>query len=734
MSVFSQQTKSKILVVDDQPENLYLLSDALSRQQYEVKCVVNGEMALVVAKAVIPDLILLDVIMPGKNGYQVCQQLKADEATAEIPIIFLSASNDPVERIKAFNVGGSDYIEKPFQIDEVLLRIKNKLQLQAAQREVIELNTKLEQRIQERTAQLSATNRELKNEILGREQVTKLLEQSEEKLESILNSLEEVVWSAEVVTSNLLFLNPAAQKVYGRSVNELLRNPNLRLESIHPDDRDRVELSLASSLNHSNEIEYRIVQPNGDIRWVWERSRLIHDETGQARRRDGIIYDITERKKIEEQLSYEAKHDSLTNLPNRSAFIERVEQIIEHCQQNPKHLFAVLFVDLDRFKIVNDSLGHLVGDRLLISVAKVLVNCSRPNDFVARLGGDEFTILLTEVETIEDCNIIAEKIQNQLKTPLNLHGHSVFTSASIGIVMGNHEYKDSSEILRNSDIAMYRAKSDGKGQHKVFNQEMYAETKELLEIENDLHQAILQNEFVLHYQPIVSFETNSLYGFEALLRWNHRTKGLIYPDKFIRIAEETGLINTIGNWVIEHACQQLHVWRTTYLGAANLKISVNVASQQLKDPNFLITLDNISAATKLAKNSLHLEITESTLMDYSQPTIDLFNQIRDRGIKLNIDDFGTGYSSLQYLNRFPINLLKIDRSFTQGMLVEKENFEIVKTIIALARTLKIDVIAEGIENVKQLKVLTKLNCQLGQGYLFSKPVDRESATLLINKS
>ena len=734
MSVFPQQAKWKILVVDDRPENLHLLSEALNRQKYEVKCVINGEMALVAAKAAIPDLILLDIMMPGINGYQVCQQLKANEATAEIPIIFLSASKDPVERVKALNVGGSDYIEKPFQIDEVLLRIKNQLQLQAAQREVVKLNTELEQRIQERTAQLLATNRELKNEIIGREQVTQLLEQSEEKLESILNSLEEVVWSAEIATSNLLFLNPAAQKVYGRSVDELLRNPNLRLESIHPDDRDRVELSLASSLNHSNELEYRIVQPNGEIRWVWERSRLIHDETGRATRRDGIICDITERKKIEEELSYKAKHDSLTNLPNRDAFIERVEQILKYCQRNPQHLFAVLFIDLDRFKIVNDSLGHLVGDRLLISVAEVLVNCSRPNDFVARLGGDEFTILLTEIETVEDCHIIAEKIQNQLKTPLNLQGHSVFTSASIGIVMGSHQYKDSSEILRDSDLAMYRAKSDGKARHEVFNPEMYAETKELLEIENDLHQAILKNEFVLHYQPIVSVETNTLYGFEALLRWNHRTKGLVYPDKFIHIAEETGLIKTIGNWALEHACQQLHLWRTTYLDAANLKISVNVATQQLKDPNFLITLDGILAATKLAENSLHLEITESSLMDYSQTIIDLFNQIRDRGIKLNIDDFGTGYSSLQYLNRFPINILKIDRSFTQGMLVEKEKFEIVKTIIALARTLKIDVIAEGIENVKQLKVLKKLNCKLGQGYLFSQPIDRKLATLLINKS
>jgi diguanylate cyclase (GGDEF)-like protein/PAS domain S-box-containing protein len=735
MSVFNfEPAKSKILVVDDKPENLHLLSEALNGETYDVKCVINGEMALMVANAVIPDLILLDVMMPGLDGYQVCEKLKADAKTKDIPIIFLSANNDSVDRIKALNVGGADYINKPFQINEVLLRIKNQLQLQAAQKEVLRLNTELEKRIQERTAQLEVANQELKYEIKEREQVTKLLKESEEKLESILNSLEEVVWSADLVTSNLIFLNPAASKVYGRSVKELLDNPDLRLESIHPEDRDRVELSLASSFNPNNDLEYRIVQPNGDIRWVWERSRLIHGGNGSAERRDGIICDITERKKVEEELSYEAKHDSLTNLPNRSAFTERVKYILEYCQKNPEHLFAVLFIDLDRFKIINDSLGHLVGDELLIHVAEILTNCCRSGDFVARLGGDEFTILLSTIETIEDGNIIAERIQTKLKTPFSLQGHTVFTSASIGIVLGDYKYKDSAEILRDADIAMYRAKSDGKARHEIFDEKMYAETRELLEIENDLRNAIFHKEFVLYYQPIVSLDTNTLYGFEALLRWNHQTKGIVYPNKFIQIAEETGLIKSIGRWALETACRQLRIWQVQYPSAANLKISVNVASQQMKDPKFLTILDQTLEQTGLLGTSLNLEITETTLMDYEPETINLFNQIQNRGVKINIDDFGTGYSSLQYLNRFPISTLKIDRSFTKGMLRDRENFEIIKTIIALARTLKIDVVAEGIENVKQLKILKKLNCKLGQGYLFSTAVDCESAELLIESN
>ena len=720
----------KILIVDDRPENLHLLSNALSSEAYEVKGVVNGAMALVVAKKVVPDLILLDVVMPGLSGYQVCEQLKADRITKNIPIIFLSASNHSIDRVKALSVGGADYINKPFQVDEVLLRIKNQLKLQAAQQEIFKFNVALEERIKERTAQLEAANLELKYEIEERGQLTKLLRNSEEKLESILNSLEEVVWSVDVATSQLLFLNPAAQEVYGRSVAELLANPDLRLESIHPEDRERVKSSLASSQQISD-LEYRVVQPSGEIRWVWERSRLIAD--GATNRRDGIISDITERKQVESKLSYEAKHDSLTSLPNRSAFLERVDWAIDRRQTDSEYQFAILFIDLDRFKIVNDSLGHQVGDELLIEVANILIDCADNRHFVARLGGDEFTIVLHQIQDIESGKAIAKKINARLSQPFQLQGHTVFTSASIGIVEADTKHQNSAELLRDADLAMYRAKSMGKARHEVFHQEMYDETKELLEIENDLRQSIIQDRFFLQYQPIIFLKNESLYGFEALLRWNHPTKGIIYPHKFLHVAKETGLITEIGKLALQKACQQMSSWQSKYAAAGNLKISVNLASQQIQEPNFISMLDEVLAVSKLPGDCLHLEINETMLVDSKSNTLKLFQQIETRGIRLNIDDFGTGYLSLQYLKRFPIDSLKIDRSFTKAMIGDRENFEIVKMIMTLARTLKISIIAEGIENFKQLKVLKTLNCELGQGCLFAEPLDPESAEIFIER-
>jgi diguanylate cyclase (GGDEF)-like protein/PAS domain S-box-containing protein len=738
-----QIAKANILVVDDTPHNLHLLSTTLTQQGFEVKGVINGLMALRVARSASPDLILLDITMPDMNGYEICQELKADPQTRDIPVIFLSALDDAIDKVKAFSVGGIDYITKPFQVEEVLARINSQLTLQAAKAEIRQLNAELELRIKQRTVQLEtaynkleATNQELQQQIQERQKASELLNQSEERLESILNSLEDVVWSADAIASKLLYLNPAAEKVYGRPKEEFLKNFNLRLEVIHPDDRKRNEIQQSIPLlleSGSLDLEYRILRPDGEIRWLSDRSHVVKNERGETIRLDGIIYDITERKLAQEKLLHDALHDSLTGLPNRILFMERVEQALKHSKRRSYYLFAVLFIDLDRFKTINDSLGHSSGDELLIEIAGLLQGCLRSTDTVARLGGDEFTVLLEDFNDIDDVLRITERIQNKLSLPFDLDGHTIFTSASIGIVISSRQYQQGAELLRDADIAMYRAKELGKARYAIFDREMYERTIKLSRLERDLRLALQNKEFYLNYQPIICLKTGELAGFEALLRWQHPEQGFISPADFIPIAEDTGSIVQIGEWVLYEACRQLRIWQIQFPHIHSLKMSVNLAIQQIKQSSLLEILNRILLETGLDGNCLKLEITESMLMDDGEATIELLVQIREKKIQLSIDDFGKGYSSLSYLHRFPINTIKIDRSFVSNMNSDEENFEIVKTIATLAHTLGMDVVAEGVETEAQMTHLKTLGCEYGQGYLFSKPVDAEAIESMLEK-
>ena len=723
---------AKVLIVDDLPDNLRVLSATLGQKGYEVRCAKNGAMALRAAISAPPDLILLDVKMPDMNGYEVCQQLKASPATQDIPVIFMSALDDVLDKVKAFEVGGVDYIIKPFQIEEVLARIKSQLALQAAKAEIRLLNAELEQRVQQRTAQLATANQLLQREITNRKRTEQWLQESETRLESILDTLEEVVRSACAKKFKLLYLNPAAQKVYGRPVWEFFEQPNLWLDVIHPDDRERVEQATQVLLKQGRiNLEYKILRSDGEVRWLSDRSLAIYDIDGVATRFDSIIYDITERKRTEEQLIHDALHDALTGLPNRAFFMERLEQVLKQAQWEPDYLFAVLFIDLDRFKIINDSLGHSVGDQLLIAFAGLMQRCLRRTDTIARFGGDEFTILLENIEQINEAISIAERIQAELMLPMQIENHTIFTSASIGIVLGATGCEHPAELLRNADIAMYCAKEAGKARYAIFNREMYARTLELLHLESDLRQAIERQEFLLHYQPIVSLVTGKLVGFEALIRWQHPERGLVSPTEFISIAEDIGLIVPIGEWVMHQACQQMREWQLKFPLAANLKISVNLASQQIQEAKLIERIDRIMAETGLDGSFLKLEITESMLLNNTEATINMLSEIRARKIQLSIDDFGKGYSSLSYLHRFPINTLKIDGSFVSQMNSDPENFEIVRTINTLAHNLGLDVTAECVETAMEFSQLKALGCEFGQGYFFSKPLDSKAAESLI---
>ncbi|MGG6297463.1 two-component system response regulator [Leptolyngbya sp. AN02str] len=601
-------TESKsidILIVDDTPANLRILSSLLQKEGYSVRQAISGTVALNAVAAMLPNLILLDIMMPDMDGYEVCQILKQNPQTADIPIIFLSALDEGINKARAFHVGGADYITKPFYLEEVLARVHNQLALRHAELRNLELQNQLEERVRVRTQQLEAANVELQNE-------------------------------------------------------------------------------------------------------------------------------IQERRQLETQLLRMALHDGLTGLPNRRLFLERLQQALDRVHTHVHETFAVLFLDCDRFKLVNDSLGHLVGDELLMAIARCLHNLLEPEDLLARFGGDEFAILVNRSTTLAHITQLADRILEALTTPFHLNRYEVFINASIGIVLGDRHYNAPDHILRDADTAMYRAKASGRGQSKVFDPAMHQSVMQILRLETDLRRAVQQQEFILHYQPIVDLRDNQITGFEALLRWQHPERGIVFPGEFVAIAEETGLITPIGQWVLREACQQASLWNRTR-GDRPISISVNLSARQLAQPNFIEQVDLILTETQLDPQHLKLEITESVIIESAQAAADILLQLQKRHICICIDDFGTGYSSLSYLHSLPINTLKIERSFIQSMYSHGDQKEMVSIMIQLAHTMGMDVVAEGVETQEQLNKLRHLNCELVQGYLFSRPVDAGQAGLLIQE-
>ncbi|BAY37908.1 diguanylate cyclase/phosphodiesterase with PAS/PAC sensor(s) [Nostoc sp. NIES-2111] len=570
------------------------------------------------------------------------------------------------------------------------------------------------------------------DELRLRKQAEAALQESQKRLDGILNSLEVVIWSIAADTFETLYLNPAVVQVYGRSVDQFQDNPNLWFDVIHPEDQQRVSQTIEPLLLlGSQELEYRIVRPDGQVRWICNRSHVIYDTVGKPNRIEGITTDITERKNMEEKLVHHAFYDNLTGLPNRVLFMERLTQAITKIKEDPDELFAVLFLDLDRFKVVNDSLGHLVGDQLLVSFAQRLQSCLQPEDTFARLGGDEFTILLSRINSIDDATCIAEKIHQVLKLPFNLSGYEVFTSASIGIALGTNQYVQAADVLRDADAALYGAKEQGKAWHIVFDPAMYDRAVALLQLETDLRWAIARQELQVAYQPIVSVATGKITGFEALVRWQHPEKGLISPAEFIPIAEETGLIIQIGQFVLRESCQQLKRWHREFPQFQHLSMNVNLSGRQFSQPYLVEEIQQLLQEFELEPSSIKLEITESAIMSSPEQAAIILQQLKTLGINLCIDDFGTGYSSLAYLHCFPIDVLKIDRSFTNRIDSDGEQLAIVRAIVTLASNLGMSVVAEGVETINQLVQLRLLKCDQAQGYLFSKALSSDKISFLL---
>jgi|GEM_PF-2518159 len=574
------------------------------------------------------------------------------------------------------------------------------------------------------------------------------LQASEQRYMLAVQGANDGLWDWDMV-SNRVYYSPRWRCIIGDEDWESYAPPDAWFSRVHPDDLERVKLALANHLGGLTPhfaCEHRIRHKDGSYLWVLTRGLAFRrdaevdgddseTDTGSPWRMAGSMTEIADRKRAEEQLLYKAFHDSLTGIANRALFLDRLYGAIERSRRRSTASAAVLFMDLDRFKVINDSLGHLAGDQLLVSVAQRLQALLRTTDSVSRLGGDEFAILLEEMEHPGDLMPVVARIRQALQQPFTLNHHEVVVTASIGIVTNLGQYDQADDLLQDADIAMYRAKTLGRNRHEVFKVALRTQAIERLELENELRKALEHDEFVLNYQPIMLLGSGQVIGFEALLRWQSPTRGRVVPDQFIPIAEETGLIIPIGEWVLRQACRQLHAWQTPPDETPRLTISVNLSGVQLTHPGMCEMIRDILLETRVDPSDLKLEITESVFLTNAQQAQAVLLRLRNMGVQLQIDDFGTGYSSLSYLHQFPVHAIKIDRSFilriSEHGQTAGHGLDIVKTIVNLAHDLGLEAVAEGVETAEQLLQLQGLGCQFGQGYLFARPLETEAAGAML---
>jgi diguanylate cyclase (GGDEF)-like protein/PAS domain S-box-containing protein len=693
--------KSKILVVGGEDAIQTAVREAFAKNGCQVLQALSVRQAVDALAGDNPiDVALVDNDLQDGSGMEVARALREQDPSAEVLLMTRHASLESA--VEALKIGAFDYLTKPIgDIDELVHHVQNALD----------------------KVQLKRSQARLHEELRA----------NERRYALVARAANDGLWDWDLVDNRACF-SARWKQMLGFEEDEIGDSVEEWLQRVHADDLQRVRSALEHHLDgHLDPFrsEHRIRHKNGTYRWMLTRGMAERDESGRAVRMAGSQTDITERRIAEQQLQHDALHDRVTFLPNRVLFLDRLGLAMARARRRPEYRFAVVLLDLDRFKFVNESLGHSVGDQLLAATARRLETTLRAGDTAARLGGDEFAVILDEITDVTDAICAADRVQQELSIPLYLDGKEVFSTASIGIAISSPEHERPEDLLRDADIAMYRAKALGKARHVVFDPTMQRRAVVMLELDAALRHAIERREFVLHYQPIVSLDSGGIVGFEALVRWMHPERGMLLPKEFIPTAEDTGLIVPMGDLVIEAAARQLSAWREQLGLASRLYVSINLSSKHLTFPGLVEKVGAVLMESRLPPSSLRLEITESAIMESSDVVSLTLERLKALDVQLYMDDFGTGYSSLSYLHRLPIDTLKIDRSFVSNLGIEGENSVIVHTIVTLARVLGMEVIAEGVENGEQLAQLRALHCDHGQGYHFSGPVPAVEAAELL---
>ncbi|MGB3308321.1 MAG: EAL domain-containing protein [Nodosilinea sp.] len=653
------------------------------------------------------DVVLSDYQMPQFTAPAALEILK--HSPYDLPFIVVSGTVGEATAVEMMRAGAHDYVMK-----DNLSRL-----VESVRREVREAQSR-----RDRRAALAE------------------LEQTRELLHLAIDGSGIGIWGWQVQTGEVWTSDRCAALIGHNPGDISPARIDTWQQFMHPDDWNRKQVALKRHFEGENagyECEFRLRHRQGHWVWVLDRGKVVEwDDSRRPVRMSGTYTDITERRlaeaehrRVADQMQFNSLHDALTQLPNRNLLMQRLDLTLQRCQRHSQHKFAVLFLDLDHFKVINDSLGHLAGDEVLVVVAQKLRSLVRATDLAARLGGDEFVLLLEDIDTLQEPLHIAERLLQEIQVPLAVSGRNVFLNASVGIVMGGCDYQSPPEPLRDADIAMYRAKSQGRGRYVVFNELMHQQALQRLQLEQELRDAIELGQLVLYYQPIFQLETQKISGFEALVRWQHPDRGFITPDSFIPIAEETGLIVPLDRWVLIQATRQLALWHQRYPHRVDLTVSINFSVKDLLRKDLLDDLTSILAQTNLQGHHLNLEITESTLIEDIQSMVVILQQLKSYGFTITIDDFGTGYSSLSYLHQLPVDALKIDRSFVMAMEANSCNSDIVETIITLSNRLGLAAIAEGVETQAQYDQLHRLGCELAQGYWFAKPLPATEVETLL---